>query len=271
MPKLRSSGVLVIYLPGRWNNLSSWALDNPDRDLRNFFSRRGLAVASVAYGTTALQADHEALAALSTGDLLIAVNSCFAEADRALGGGSVPVLVGYSLGAALACLAANGIGAGSVVLIDGGLEPTRKPALGVDSRAMGPLVRSPSFDPRFRRMATAALNGEMPTAYFPGADADKLRYLLRASDEYWPAAQIAEVRRMGIDGTAGAALASIRQRLLIISRTGSGGRTPRALEVPRWTSSQDVRVTTREGWSHSDMISGSESPGLWREVADWFD
>jgi pimeloyl-ACP methyl ester carboxylesterase len=264
-------GAAVLFLPGRWQNGNLWARGRPSRDLRVVWAEAGIGSMTVRYRTAARQAesDARALAACRTADLIADVEWAAQSMMDTLRPDAV-VVVGYSLGAVLACLTLAttdlNLPLAGIVLLDGGIEA---PHHRRDARPMPLLLPNPAADQRFLAQAVARLSGApAPNAALDvlgrALDDDALRYLL-ASDPWWPSGQIREIQRL-VEARrfAGADIDDLLRELdlpALAVATAEGSRdSHRAVRTAELIGRHRARTLWCDGMSHSEVMSHADAP-----------
>ncbi|NUT19795.1 MAG: alpha/beta hydrolase [Hamadaea sp.] len=273
----RPPAAVICFIPGRWNNVRTWTRDDVGRDFRVGLAQRGFAVGAVPFRTSRLQMDLANLADCRTTDLLDDIDQALLVTRRAFP--ELPViLAGYSLGASLACLAASrDAGLNGLILLDGGIAPSGS-AQPLASRH--DLVRSPSWNPRFRRQAEESLadsrNGwesvASPLITSLARDFDQLRYLMFGNDEWWPSRQIEEIANLAESEACGEILGGIRIPVLGVRSKDSSSGTRCAATIQAMVESPSRTVHTLPAdWTHIDVVSHPEVHAQWDQIAEWIE
>jgi len=241
---------VVVHLPGRWGTGHAWALDEPVNDLRVRLALSGHVVRTVDYRSS-VTPTHPG-GAISTRSLLDLVATAVDRArsehpDRPI------VLYGYSLGAALAFLAAGTVGAAGLVVVDGGLPPIG--ATPDRSATDAGFVENPARSVRSAAAAARLLGtrrGRTPDGL------DRLRWRL-GHGRWWPSEQIDELRALRFDGAESCLLALRRATCPILCLVAYDRDAPhdhRAVRTARHSATSDVRLVEAHGASHEDVAVG---------------
>jgi dienelactone hydrolase len=235
---------LVVYTPGRWCNSRLWATGDTMRDIRVALAAAGYVTATVKYRCSV--AEHGTMpgmeiAAVTTQGLLEDIAQTMSDATSRYGNRPI-VLCGFSMGAALAFMAAGAGVVRGLVAIDGGL-----PSATTLPREVKGTLENPLLHPRRVRSVLSRLTMS------PGLD--ELRWSL-TQDRLWPARQVEEMRS-GLDDL-GAPLAERLEAVTCpILCVSAGGRDPendlRAERTAHLTSTVLIRSIRRLGWSHTDL------------------
>lgn len=264
-----ASGTWVLYAPGRWQNGLLWQREDPGRDFRCALAVAGLPSVTVRYRTTGLQgpADHDALAACTTADLVADVEHAARFTARRFAPKAV-VVAGYSLGAMLACLALPAVRdvlpVAGLVLLDGGFGAPGPP------RPWPALLANPARDPRLEAFAASLPSGTASASHAlrrlgtAVGDPDGLRFLLCA-DRWWPGRQIGELHevlttrsyrgRPLADPAAGAGLPV----LAFAATRGVGRQGHRAAATAELLGGPRARTVWLDGWSHAHVMAHSRA------------
>lgn len=294
---------VLLFLPGRWHNSTSWRPSYADLDVCHYLSIRGYGVASLNYRSHYVNPScdpQHSLVASGIDDYLNDILDALVSTKQYFGVRRV-YLMGFSIGAALAFLSAGRTEKASegflgVIALDGGIAPRSPPCAKEEggspvdyrhpfsnSTETLPLIQNPLSLLKIRRLIQRALSlpkaEEQLNNILPGVgkfDSDGLRQLL-SQDEWWPNRMVQEMEDITIGDASSTlsltnVLSAIDVPILGICGVEKYGDHHRTAECSSRTTSKDVELKYLVGWKHLEVLCGKRAvPHVHSTILSWLE